>query len=99
MAIACRIDSMNWLVLRVLGNRRARFNWDETGLNAKWLIPCTGLGFPDMRPILEVVTSFCESPNALFNYIRRYIKPARNRSAETILTPFVKLSTPSLLTT
>jgi hypothetical protein len=25
--------------LRVLGNRRARFEWDETGLNAKWLIP------------------------------------------------------------
>jgi hypothetical protein len=39
MAIACRIDSMDWLVLRVLGNRRARFNWDETGLNARWLIP------------------------------------------------------------
>jgi len=39
MAIACRIDSMDWLVLQVLGNRRARFDWDETGLNAKWLIP------------------------------------------------------------
>ena len=39
VAIACCIDSMDWLVLRVLGNRRARFDWDETGLNAKWLIP------------------------------------------------------------
>lgn len=39
MTIACRIDSMDWLVLRVLGNRRARFEWDKTGLNAKWLIP------------------------------------------------------------
>ena len=39
MAIACRIDSMDWLVLQVLGNRRARFDWDETGLNARWLIP------------------------------------------------------------
>ena len=39
MAIACRIDSLDWLVLRVLGNRRARFDWDETGLNANWLIP------------------------------------------------------------
>ena len=38
-AIAGRIDSMDWLVLRVLGNRRARFDWDETGLNARWLIP------------------------------------------------------------
>ena len=39
IAIACRIDSMDWLVLRVLGNRRARFDWDDTGLTAKWLIP------------------------------------------------------------
>jgi len=39
MAIACRIDSMDWLVLNLLGNRRARFDWDENGLNAKWLIP------------------------------------------------------------
>jgi hypothetical protein len=39
MAIACRIDSMDWLVLQVLGNRRARFEWDKTGLDAKWLIP------------------------------------------------------------
>jgi hypothetical protein len=39
MAIACRIDSMDWLILRVLGNRRARFDWDENGLNATWLIP------------------------------------------------------------
>jgi hypothetical protein len=38
-AIAGRIDSMDWLVLQVLGNRRARFDWDETGLNARWLIP------------------------------------------------------------
>lgn len=39
LAIACRIDSMDWLVLSLLGNRRARFDWDENGLNAKWLIP------------------------------------------------------------
>jgi pyridoxamine 5'-phosphate oxidase len=39
MAIACRIDSMDWLILRVLGNRRARFDWDEHGLHATWLIP------------------------------------------------------------
>ena len=38
-AISCRIDAIDWLVLRVLGNRRARFKWDATGLNAKWLIP------------------------------------------------------------
>jgi hypothetical protein len=38
-AIACRIVSVDWLVLRALGNRRARFEWDDTGLNARWLIP------------------------------------------------------------
>jgi hypothetical protein len=39
MAIACRIDSLDWLVLHVLGNRRARFEWGETGLKATWLVP------------------------------------------------------------
>ena len=38
-AISSRIDAIDWLVLRVLGNRRARFEWDAAGLNAKWLIP------------------------------------------------------------
>jgi len=38
-AISCRIDSIDWLVLRVLGNLRARFEWGETGLKAEWLIP------------------------------------------------------------
>jgi pyridoxamine 5'-phosphate oxidase len=39
MAIAARIDSMDWLKLGVTGNRRARFDWDETGMKASWLIP------------------------------------------------------------
>ena len=39
LAIACRIDSIDWLVLRVTGNRRARFKWDERELKAEWLIP------------------------------------------------------------
>lgn len=38
-AIACRIHSMDCVVLRVLGNLRARFDWDQSGLKAKWLIP------------------------------------------------------------
>ncbi len=38
-AIACRIDTMDWLVLQIFGNRRARFDWNETGLEAQWLIP------------------------------------------------------------
>ena len=39
MVIAGQIDSMDWLVLKVLGNRRALFNWDGNGLKAEWLIP------------------------------------------------------------
>lgn len=39
MAIACRIDSIDWLKLSPLGNRRARFEWDDNDLKAAWLIP------------------------------------------------------------
>jgi pyridoxamine 5'-phosphate oxidase len=39
MAIACRIDVLDWLVLRALGNRRARFEWDAHGMHGTWLIP------------------------------------------------------------
>jgi hypothetical protein len=39
MAISCTIDSIDWLILRALGHRRARFDWDEDELRATWLIP------------------------------------------------------------
>ena len=39
MAISCRIDSIDWLILSMLGNRRARFNWDENSVSFTWLIP------------------------------------------------------------
>ncbi len=39
MAISCRIDSIDWLILRTLGHRRARFDWDGNNLNSSWLIP------------------------------------------------------------
>jgi hypothetical protein len=39
MAIAGRIDSMDWVRLSTLGNRRALFTWDENGVKADWLIP------------------------------------------------------------
>lgn len=39
MVISCRIDSIDWLILRTLGHRRARFDWDGDKLNASWLIP------------------------------------------------------------
>jgi len=39
MVIVGRIESMDWLQLSILGNRRARFEWTPTGLTANWLIP------------------------------------------------------------
>ena len=40
MAIACHIDTMDWLRLSLLGNRRARFTWDDKDrLQATWLVP------------------------------------------------------------
>jgi hypothetical protein len=39
MAIACRIDSIDWVLLSILGNRRARFEWHENMLRTTWLIP------------------------------------------------------------
>jgi hypothetical protein len=39
MVIACRFDSMDWVRLSALGNRRARFVWDENGLAANWCMP------------------------------------------------------------
>jgi hypothetical protein len=39
MVISCRIESLDWVVLRTVGNLRARFEWNEGGLHATWLIP------------------------------------------------------------
>jgi len=39
MVIAGRIESLDWLHLRPVGNRRACFDWDENDLHATWLIP------------------------------------------------------------
>lgn len=39
MAISSTINSMDWLLLSILGNRRARFDWDNERLSASWLIP------------------------------------------------------------
>ena len=39
MSIACRVDSIDWLILRTLGHRRARFDWDKDRLSSTWLIP------------------------------------------------------------
>ncbi len=39
MVSACRIDFIDWLKLSALGNRRARFDWDDNDLKASWLVP------------------------------------------------------------
>jgi hypothetical protein len=39
MAIAVQIFSIDWLILKVTGNRRARFEWDDNRLHATWLVP------------------------------------------------------------
>ena len=39
MVISCRFYSIDWLILSVLGNRRARFVWDNNIATAEWLIP------------------------------------------------------------
>lgn len=39
MVIAGQIKSIDWLQLRILGNRRARFDWTPSGLQAAWLVP------------------------------------------------------------
>jgi len=39
MVIAGQIKTLDWLQLSILGNRRARFDWTPTGLQASWLIP------------------------------------------------------------
>lgn len=39
MSISCRIDSMDWLILSVTGNRRARFEWEGNEMSGKWIIP------------------------------------------------------------
>jgi hypothetical protein len=39
MVIAVQIFSIDWLILKVTGNRRARFEWDGDRLHARWLVP------------------------------------------------------------
>jgi hypothetical protein len=39
-SIASQIQSIDWLELRIVGNRRALFTWDdEDCLSVTWLIP------------------------------------------------------------
>jgi len=39
MVISGRIESLDWLILDPLGNRRARFDWEADGMRATWSVP------------------------------------------------------------
>ena len=39
MAIETQVDTIDWLILKVTGNRRARFEWVEDRLKATWIVP------------------------------------------------------------
>ncbi len=39
MVVACRIEAIDWLILKATGNARARFTWDENGLTSSWIVP------------------------------------------------------------
>lgn len=39
MVISARVDAIDWLKLKLSGNRRARFQWDQNRLYATWLVP------------------------------------------------------------
>jgi hypothetical protein len=39
LAIATRVDAIDWLRLKITGNRRARFEWENDKLHATWLVP------------------------------------------------------------
>lgn len=38
-AIVCRFDQMDWLLLKPTGNMRAKFSWENSRLDAFWVIP------------------------------------------------------------
>ncbi len=39
MVIVVHVLSIDWLVLKITGNRRALFEWDEDRLRSTWLVP------------------------------------------------------------
>ena len=39
VVLACEIDTLDWLFLRVEGHRRARFQWTERGWQGEWIAP------------------------------------------------------------
>lgn len=39
LAIVTRVDVIDWLRLKITGNRRARFEWKDDKLSTTWLVP------------------------------------------------------------
>lgn len=37
--IVCRFDQMDWLLLKLTGNIRAKFHWEDDRIDASWVIP------------------------------------------------------------
>ncbi len=37
--IVCRFDEMDWLMLKLTGNIRAKFHWENHRINTSWVIP------------------------------------------------------------
>ncbi len=37
--IVCRFDEMDWLLLKLTGNIRAKFHWEDHRMSAFWVIP------------------------------------------------------------
>ena len=38
-AVSVRVDAIEWLFLSARGHRRARFEWNDTEIDANWLVP------------------------------------------------------------
>ena len=37
--IVCRFDDLDWLLLKLTGNIRAKFHWEDNRMEASWIIP------------------------------------------------------------
>jgi len=37
--IGCRFDDLDWLLLKLTGNTRAKFHWEDNCMEASWIVP------------------------------------------------------------
>lgn len=79
---------------------RFNTNWQDTDYVLKFLGDTVSTARRHYRKFIRKAVSHGRKPELTgFIKLRGYIKLAKNRLAETTLTPLVKLSTPSCLTT